>query len=65
MTTVSIPLSDEKRERLEHLAELAGLSPEEFLRRHVEQFLELPDSQFIDAAEYVLKKNAELYRRLS
>jgi hypothetical protein len=43
----------------------AGLAPEEFLRRRVEQMLDWPDEQFRQAAAYVLNKNAELYRRLA
>jgi hypothetical protein len=45
-------------------AEQAGLTPEEFLRRRVEQLLDRPDESFRQAA-YVLQKNAELYRRLA
>jgi hypothetical protein len=65
MTTIAIPLSDERLARLRVWAEQAGLTPEEFLRRRVEQLLERPDGQFRRAATYVLQKNAELYRRLA
>jgi hypothetical protein len=65
MTTVAIPLSDERAAQLRLRAEQAGLTPEEFLRRRVEQFLDQPDEAFHQAAAYVLEKNAELYRRLS
>jgi len=65
MTSVNIPLSDEKRARLDCLAERVGLSAEEFLRRHVELLLDRPDSDFVEAAQYVLQKNADLYRRLA
>jgi antitoxin FitA len=65
MTAINIPLSDEKRARLQSLADRVGLSAEEFLRRRVEQLLDRPDAAFCEAAEYVLHKNAELYRRLS
>ncbi len=63
--TITIPLSEEKQARLQSLADQVGLSAEEFLRRRVEQLLDQPDPAFEDAAEYVLRKNAELYRRLS
>lgn len=65
MTTISIPLSDEKRARLQDLSDRVGLSAEEFLRRRVELLLDHPDSEFTEAAQYVLQKNAELYRRLA
>jgi hypothetical protein len=65
MTMITIPLSDERLAQLRLWAEQAGLAPEEFLRRRVEQLLGRPDEQFRQAADYVLQKNAELYRRLS
>jgi hypothetical protein len=65
MTTITIPLSDERLAQLHIWAEQTGLTPEEFLRRRVEQLLERPDEQFRQAAAYVLHKNAELYRRLA
>ena len=46
-------------------AEQAGVSPEEYLRRRVEQMLQQPDEAFREAADHVLRKNAELYRRLA
>lgn len=65
MTTISLHLSDESLAKLRILAAENGVPPEEFLRRHVEQFLESPSTEFVEAASYVLKKNAELYRRLA
>ena len=65
MTMIAIPVSDERLAQLRTWAEQAGLSPEEFLRRRVDQILKSPDEQFREAAAYVLQKNAELYRRLA
>ncbi len=65
MTTVTIPLSDDRLARLRAWAEKAGLAPEEFLRRRIDQLLDGPEEQFSRAAAYVLQKNAELYRRLA
>jgi hypothetical protein len=65
MTTVTIPLTDEQAAELHSRATQTGLTPEEFLRQRVEQLLETPEGEFRSAAEYVLKKNAELYRRLA
>lgn len=65
MTLISIPLSEERLSHLRAWAAQAGLAPEEFLRRRVEQFLDRPDEQFSRAAGEVLAKNAELYRRLA
>jgi predicted transcriptional regulator len=65
MTSITIPLSDERAAQLRVWAEEAGLTPEEFLRRRVEQLLDRPDQQFQKAADHLLQKNAELYRRLA
>jgi antitoxin FitA len=65
MTSITIPISEERLSQLRLWAEQAGLAPEEFLRRRVEQLLDRPDEQFQQAAEYVLQKNEELYRRLA
>lgn len=65
MTTIAIPLSDERVDQLHKQAKQAGLAPEEFLRRRVEQMLDTTDEEFRQSAAYVLNKNAELYRRLS
>jgi hypothetical protein len=65
MTTIEIPLSKERLAQLRAWAEQVGLSPEEFLRRRVEQLLDRPDEPFTTAAVYSLLKNDELYRRLA
>jgi hypothetical protein len=65
MTTISIPLSEDRVAQLRLRSEQAGLTPEEFLRRRVEQILDRPDEEFQSAAAFVLAKNAELYRRLA
>ena len=65
MTSITIPLSDERVAQLRIWAEEAGLPPEEFLRRRVEQLLDRPDQQFQKAVDHLLEKNAELYRRLA
>lgn len=65
MTTITIPITDERQSRLRDLAAQAGMPPEEFLRQRVERWLEQPDDAFNKAADLVLQKNAELYRRLA
>lgn len=65
MTTITIPLSDDRQSRLRDLAAQAGVPPEEFLRMRVDRWLEAPDEAFGKAADHVLQKNAELYRRLA
>lgn len=65
MTMITIPLSEDRLAQLRLWAEQTGLSPEEFLRRRVEQLLNQPDEQFRQAADYIVHKNADLYRRLA
>ncbi len=65
MTTVAVSLSDERLQKLRELAQEARLPPEELLRTAVEQWLSRPKEDFARAADYVLRKNAELYRRLA
>ena len=65
MAEITIPLAEARLERLRARAEAAGISPEEFLRRRVDRLLDEPDTPFLEAADYVLQKNAELYRRLA
>ncbi len=65
MPLSSIPLPEDRASKLLFQAERVGLYPEEFLRRCVGKILDRPDEAFSDAAENVLKKNAEIYRSLA
>jgi len=65
MATITIPLSDDRMRKLKELADEAKVPPEELLRASVEEWLSRPKDDFARAAEYVLKKNAELLRRLA
>jgi len=65
VTTIAVPISDERLARLRDLATRAGVTPEEYVGRHLDELLAGPVEPFDDAAAYVLAKNAELYRRLS
>jgi predicted kinase len=65
MSTITIELPEERLQKLRELAAQLGVAPEELIRASVEGLLNRPDDRFRQAAEYVLKKNAELYRRLA
>jgi hypothetical protein len=65
MMLITVPLSEERLAQLRVRAEQAGLTPEEYLRRRIEQLLDQPDEHFRQSATFVLQKNAELYRRLA
>ncbi len=64
-TTFHLAVSAESARRLTELAGEAGVQPEELLRASVEEWLSRPRTDFAGAASYVLKKNADLYRRLA
>ena len=65
MTTITIGLSDDRALRLKEMAARLGVSPEELVRVSVDELLARPDEEFERAVGYVLKKNAEFYRRLA
>jgi hypothetical protein len=62
---LSIELSAAQAERLRHEAERLGLSPEDLARAVVADVLAAPDEGFRTAAEQVIRRNQELYRRLA
>jgi antitoxin FitA len=65
MAAITIKISDARLERLQQLANQNGVSPEELLTTNVENWLGDAEDRFAQSASYVLKKNAELYRRLA
>lgn len=65
MTTITIELPSERLQKLQEMALKFGVSMEELVRVSVEDMLTQPEDQFRKAAQYVLKKNAELYKRLA
>jgi hypothetical protein len=65
MATITIAVSDERLIRLRERAAAAGLTPEEYVGQRLAPLLDQPSHEFQEAAEYVLRKNQELYRRLA
>ena len=65
MTTITVELPSERLQKLQEMALKFGVSMEELVRVSVEDMLTQPEEQFRKAAQYVLKKNAELYKRLA
>jgi len=60
-----IDLTPAQAERLRSEAERLGLAPEDLARAAVADLLAIPGDDFRAAAERVLRKNEELYRRLA
>lgn len=65
MNAVTITLSDDRLAQLQEMAARFQVSPEELIRVGIEELLAQPDDAFQRAVAEVLKKNAELYRRLA
>ncbi|MEH1873043.1 MAG: DNA-binding protein [Nostoc sp.] len=65
MASITLDFSDEQLQKLQAIAQETGISLEDLLRARIEDWLSHPTSDFAQAANYVLKKNAELYRRLA
>ena len=62
---LDIELSPAQAERLCQEAERLGVTPEELARAALTDLLSESDESFKVAAERVLRKNKELYRRLA
>ncbi|MDF5706397.1 MAG: DNA-binding protein [Nostoc sp. S4] len=65
MASITIDISDSQLQKLQDLARVHGIPLEALLRASIEDWLSSPKNEFTEAANYVLKKNAELYRRLA
>jgi len=62
---VAIELSQPQAGRLREEAERLGVAPEDLARAAVADLLSAQREDFRSAADYVLRKNEELYRRLA
>jgi antitoxin FitA len=60
---LNLPLDLEQR--LSHEAERHGITTVDYALQVLKQHLSPTDEEFKKAADYVLSKNAELYRRLA
>jgi antitoxin FitA len=65
MASITLDLSDTQFQKLQDLATLYGIAPEVLLKASLEYWLNSQKSEFVDATNYVLTKNAELYQRLA
>ncbi len=65
MASITIALTEERLLKLRETANLLKISPEELIQVSIEELVSQPDKAFQRVADYVLKKNSELYRRLA
>jgi predicted transcriptional regulator len=65
VTSITLDLSDAQFQKLQDLATVHGIALEVLLKASLEDWINSQKSEFVDAANYVLAKNAELYQRLA
>jgi predicted transcriptional regulator len=65
MTNLTITIPEDRLQKLKELAARFRVTPEELVQMSLEEILARPEESFQQAVNYVLKKNAELYRRLA
>ena len=65
MSTITIHLPDERLQELQSVAQKFQVTPEELVRVSIDALLNRPEEEFRRALVYVLRKNAELYKRLA
>ncbi len=65
MSKLTIDISEDKIQQLQERAARLHISVEDLVRLSVEDQLNRPDREFEDAVQYVLEKNADLYKRLA
>ena len=63
MTTLTLNLNEEREQQLRRLAAAMGVSLEAVVERSIDDYVRRQTVE--KAADYVLQKNAELYRRLA
>ncbi|MBM3934807.1 MAG: DNA-binding protein [SAR202 cluster bacterium] len=65
MNSVTLDLTDEQTKRLHKLAARLGVTMQELVRISLFELLNAPETDFEAAADHVISKNSELYRRLA
>ena len=63
--TLNLELDAQQTQRLQGVARRLNVSVDELAKAAINDLLAKPESEFERAATRVLKKNAELYRRLA
>ena len=65
MEQLTISLPEEIATQLKDASKKIGIKPEDLMLVSLQEKLANLDSEFTDAMKYVLRKNAELYKRLA
>lgn len=62
---LTLSITEDRFAKLKDIATRLDITPEDLVRVSIDELLSRPDEDFQTAVDYVLKKNAELYRRLA
>jgi len=65
MSTITVTVSDDRLAKLKEVAARFNITAEDLVRVSIDELLSRPEEAFEKAANYVLNKNSELYRRLA
>ena len=65
MNRITVTIPDDRLSKLQEIAARFQITPEDLVRVSIDELLARPEEDFRQAAEYVLNKNSELYRRLA
>jgi hypothetical protein len=65
MSTITVTVSDDRLSKLHEIAKRYNITPEDLLRVTIDELIARPEEAFQQAADHVLNKNSELYRRLA
>ncbi len=65
MASITLDISDSPFQKLQDLATVHGIALEVLLKASLKDWLSSQKTEFVDVANYVLTKNAELYQRLA
>lgn len=65
MKTLTISMTEQQAEKLQEAATRYQTTPEELALRGIEELLDRPEDELDFLIDYLLDKNAELYRRLA
>lgn len=65
MASITIDISDSQLQKLQDLSKAHEIAIEVLLKASLEEWLNSQKIEFVDTSNYVLTKNAELYRCLA
>jgi len=65
MATITIHLTGDRFRKLQEIAQQVHSTPQRVLQANIADWLDRTQEEFARAAKYVLRKNADLYRRLA